>query len=127
MKLSMIVALDRNRGIGQGNAMPWHLPDDFKHFKALTLGKPILMGRKTAESIGRVLPGRTTVGRPRGGGVRWEGGGGGASRDEARAIADRGGARVLCTTGGGEFSHQLRPQPSALSLPGGEAEAPADT
>ena len=54
MKLSMIVALDRNRGIGQGNAMPWHLPDDFKHFKALTLGKPILMGRKTAESIGHL-------------------------------------------------------------------------
>ena len=56
--LTLIAALDRNRAIGRGNALPWHLPDDLKRFKALTLGKPVLMGRKTAESLGRALPKR---------------------------------------------------------------------
>jgi dihydrofolate reductase len=51
----------RNGVIGRGNAMPWHLPADLKRFKALTLGKPILMGRKTYESIGRALPGRDNL------------------------------------------------------------------
>lgn len=56
--ISLIAALDRKRAIGSVGAMPWHLPDDLKRFKALTLGKPVLMGRKTAQSIGRPLPGR---------------------------------------------------------------------
>ncbi len=51
----------RNGVIGRGNAMPWHLPADLKRFKALTLGKPILMGRRTYESIGRALPGRDNL------------------------------------------------------------------
>lgn len=51
----------KNGVIGRGNAMPWHLPADLKRFKALTLGKPILMGRKTHESIGRALPGRDNL------------------------------------------------------------------
>ena len=59
--LSLIAALDRRSAIGKGNALPWHLPADLKRFKALTLGRPILMGRKTAESIGRPLPGRRNV------------------------------------------------------------------
>jgi len=99
LKLSMIVALDRNRGIGQGNAMPWHLPDDFKHFKALTLGKPILMGRKTAESIGRVLPGRTNLVLTRSGQVPFEGMRAVASLDEAKAIAEGEGASELIHIG----------------------------
>jgi len=53
--------MDRNRLIGRGNALPWHLPADLQHFKALTLGKPIIMGRKTHESIGRPLPGRHNI------------------------------------------------------------------
>jgi len=59
--ISMIVAMADNRAIGKNNAMLWHLPDDFKHFKAVTMGKPILMGRKTFESIGRPLPGRENI------------------------------------------------------------------
>lgn len=59
--ISMIVAMADNREIGKDNAMLWHLPDDFKHFKAVTMGKPILMGRKTFESIGRPLPGRENI------------------------------------------------------------------
>ena len=58
MKLSLIVALAENRVIGINNALPWYLPNDLKYFKAVTMGKPIIMGRKTYESIGRALPGR---------------------------------------------------------------------
>ena len=57
----MIAAMARKRVIGRDNAMPWHLPEDLKRFKRLTLGHPVIMGRKTYESIGRPLPGRTTV------------------------------------------------------------------
>lgn len=60
-RVSLIAALDRNYAIGRGGAMPWHLPDDLKRFKALTLGKPVLMGRKTALAIGRALPGRRNL------------------------------------------------------------------
>ena len=61
MKISIIVAMAANRVIGQDNGLPWHLPADLKHFKETTMGKPILMGRKTWESIGRPLPGRTNI------------------------------------------------------------------
>ncbi|CDT53112.1 dihydrofolate reductase [Vibrio coralliirubri] len=61
MKLSLIAAMTRDRVIGKDNEMPWHLPADFKWFKQCTMGKPIIMGRKTYESIGRPLPGRTNI------------------------------------------------------------------
>ena len=61
MKISMIAAMAKNRIIGKDNQMPWHLPADLKHFKAITLGKPVIMGRKTYESIGKALPGRTNI------------------------------------------------------------------
>lgn len=59
--ISLIAAMANNRVIGKDNAMPWHLPADLAHFKAVTLGKPIIMGRKTYESIGRPLPGRKNI------------------------------------------------------------------
>lgn len=61
MKLSIIVAAARNGVIGRDNQLPWHLPQDLQYFKATTMGKPILMGRKTYESIGKPLPGRTNI------------------------------------------------------------------
>lgn len=67
MRLSLIVAVGRNGVIGHEGRLPWHLPADLKRFKALTLGKPIIMGRGTYESIGRALPGRRNIvvsGRP---------------------------------------------------------------
>lgn len=57
----MIVAMGDNGAIGKDNALLWHLPDDFKRFKSITMGKPILMGRKTYESIGKPLPGRENI------------------------------------------------------------------
>lgn len=59
--LSAILAMSENRVIGKNNQLPWHLPADLKHFKALTTGHPIVMGRKTYESIGRPLPNRTNI------------------------------------------------------------------
>ncbi len=61
LRLSILVAMARNRVIGQNNKLPWHLPADLKHFKFLTMGQTIVMGRKTYESIGRPLPGRTNI------------------------------------------------------------------
>jgi len=61
MKVSAIVAMSRQGIIGDDQGMPWHLPADLKRFKEVTLGKPVLMGRKTHESIGRVLPGRPNL------------------------------------------------------------------
>jgi dihydrofolate reductase len=60
-RLSLIVAMAKNRVIGANNAIPWHVPGEQKLFKQLTMGHHIVMGRKTFESIGRLLPGRTTV------------------------------------------------------------------
>jgi len=61
LTLSLIAAIGENRVIGWNNSMPWHLPGDFKYFKEKTLGKPIIMGRKTWDSLGRPLPGRLNL------------------------------------------------------------------
>ena len=61
MKISLIVAMSKNRVIGRNGDLPWHLSSDLKRFKKLTMGHAIIMGRKTFESIGRLLPGRTTI------------------------------------------------------------------
>ncbi len=61
MSISLIVAMAKNRTIGVNNTLPWRCPEDLKHFKALTMGHHMIMGRKTFESIGKPLPGRTTV------------------------------------------------------------------
>ena len=61
MKLKLILARSRNGVIGLNNSMPWHLPEDLAHFKRTTMGAPVIMGRKTWESIGRPLPGRTSI------------------------------------------------------------------
>lgn len=61
MKCSLIVAMAKNQTIGINNTLPWHLPNDLKYFKQVTMSKPIIMGRKTFDSIGRPLPGRTNI------------------------------------------------------------------
>ena len=61
MTISIIVAMANNRAIGKDNKLLWHLPQDLKYFKRITMGKPIIMGRKTFESIGRPLPGRLNI------------------------------------------------------------------
>jgi dihydrofolate reductase len=61
MIISFVVAMTRSGVMGKNNALPWHLPEDLKHFKKVTMGNPIVMGRKTYESIGRPLPGRRNI------------------------------------------------------------------
>lgn len=61
MLISLIVAHSSNRVIGIDGQLPWHIPDDLKYFKAITIGKPIIMGRKTFDSIGKPLPGRLNI------------------------------------------------------------------
>ena len=61
MRISLVVAMARNRVIGRDNALPWRLPADLAHFKRVTMGHPVVMGRRTYESIGRPLPGRKNI------------------------------------------------------------------
>lgn len=109
MLISLIAALDRSLAIGKDNDLPWRLPDDLKRFKALTLGKPLLMGRKTAESLGRALPGRRNLVLTRSGRVPFEGMQAVASIEEALEIALASCVEELCVIGGAEIY--------ALSLP----------
>jgi dihydrofolate reductase len=110
--LSLIAALDRHRAIGKGNALPWHLPADLKRFKALTLGRPVLMGRKTAESIGRALPGRRNLVLTRSGHVPFDGMEAVSSIDHALAQDDD----ELCVIGGGEVYALCLPRATHLHL-----------
>ena len=73
LPVSLIVAATRNQVIGRDNQMPWHLPEDLRYFKQRTLGKPIIMGRKTWESLGRPLPGRLNIVITRQAGLELEG------------------------------------------------------
>ncbi len=103
MKISLIAAMDRGFAIGKDGALPWRLPDDLERFKALTLGKPILMGRKTAQSLGRALPGRLNLVLTRRGQVPFDGMQAVASLEGAQSIATDVGAGELCVIGGGEI------------------------
>ncbi len=89
MRISLIAAVAENRTIGRDGALPWNLPGDLKHFKTLTFGKPVLMGRKTFQSIGRPLPGRPNVVVSRGGMFRPEGVALCATLDDALDDAER--------------------------------------
>lgn len=88
-RVTMIVARARNGVIGRGNALPWHLPEDLRHFRAVTTGHAILMGRKTFESIGRALPGRRSIVVTRDARWRHDGCERAGSLEEAVALAAR--------------------------------------
>lgn len=111
--IALVAALDRARGIGRGNDLPWRLPDDLRRFKALTLGHPVLMGRRTAESLGRALPGRDNLVLTRSGRVPFAGMQAVASLDEAVA---RAGDRPLFVIGGGEVYALALPRATHLYL-----------
>ena len=114
MKLSLIVALDRNHAIGKGNALPWRLSDDLKRFKALTLGKPVLMGRKTAESLGRALPGRRNLVLTRSGNAPFAGMEAFATLESALESAEE--AEEICVIGGGEIFAMALPIATRMHL-----------
>jgi dihydrofolate reductase len=94
-KLTLVVAVDSRGGIGVNNTLPWHLPEDLKHFKRTTTGHPIVMGRKTFESIGRPLPNRRNIVVTRNPAWRHEGVEAVGSLAEAAALADGAEAFVI--------------------------------
>lgn len=116
MDLVLIAALGRDRAIGRGNELPWHLPGDLRRFKALTLGRPVLMGRCTAQSLGRALPGRRNLVLTRSGQVPFQGMEAVASLDEAMQRARQDNAGQLCVIGGAQVYALCLPQASRLHL-----------
>ena len=123
--ISLIVAASTNNVIGAQGDLPWRLSDDLRRFKALTMGKPIIMGRLTWESIGRPLPGRQNIVITRQPGYRAEGCSVVASVDEALDVA--GAAPEIMVIGGGDIYRQLLPRASRIYLTRGEAEIDGDT
>lgn len=115
-RLTLIAALDRANAIGRDNDLPWRLPDDLKRFKALTLGKPVLMGRKTAQSLGRALPGRLNLVMTRSGQVPFEGMQAVASLQAAIALAQASAAQELAVIGGGDIFALALPHADMLYL-----------
>lgn len=111
--IDLVVAMDRARAIGRDNGLPWHLPDDLARFKALTLGRTLLMGRRTAESLGRALPKRRNLVLTRSGRVPFAGMEAVGSLDEALALA---GADGLGVIGGGEVYALALPRASVLHI-----------
>ncbi len=124
--LVMVAAMDRRRAIGRANEMlPWHLPDDLRRFKAITLGRPVVMGHRTAVSIGRALPGRTNYVLSRSRPAPWPGQIAVRSLEEAVGLA---GGSGLTVVGGGEVYVLALPYATGLRLTLVEAEVDgADT
>ena len=109
--IKFIVAVDENNGIGGNNELLWHIPEDLKRFKKLTMGAPMLMGRKTALSLGRALPGRENLVLTRSGKVPFEGMVPVASLDEAAKGRD-----LLWVIGGGEVFKLAMPFADEIEL-----------
>ncbi|MBY6187163.1 type 3 dihydrofolate reductase [Marinobacter hydrocarbonoclasticus] len=125
MRIALIACMARNRVIGKDNQMPWHLPADLKHFKAVTLGKPVVMGRRTYESIGRPLPGRHNIVITRQSGYAPEGVTVVASIEAA--IAAAGAVEELMIIGGGELYAAMLPQADRLYITDVDLDVEGDT
>jgi len=124
-RIALLAAVADNGVIGRGNALPWRLPDDLKRFKALTLGKPVLMGRKTFESIGKPLPERVNLVLTR---MRdWHGAGVHAVGTLDEAVARAGMAPELVVIGGAELYRLALPRARRIYLTRVHAEVPGDT
>ncbi|KQQ54675.1 diacylglycerol kinase [Pseudomonas sp. Leaf127] len=130
LPLSLIAALAANRVIGIDNSMPWHLPGDFKYFKAMTLGKPIIMGRKTWDSLGRPLPGRLNLVVSRQSGLMLEGAEVFASLEaavqRAEQWASEQGVSEVMLIGGAQLYAQGLPEADRLYLTRVELEPEGD-
>jgi len=124
-KVSLIVAMAGNRVIGRKNQLPWRLPADLQHFKALTMGKPIVMGRKTWESIGRPLPGRTNIVVTRDVGYQAEGCVVVHSVDQALEVAE--GSDEVMVIGGANLYQQCLDRADRLYLTQVMADIEGDT
>jgi len=127
MIISLVVAAATNNAIGKDGTMPWHLPNDMKHFKNITWGMPLVMGRKTFESLGKVLPGRKNIVVSRQPG--WQAKGTVAVRniEDALFVARETDAKEVMVIGGGEIYNALFDKAVRIYLTRVEAEPEADT
>lgn len=129
--VAIIVAAARNGVIGHKNRMPWYLPEELKHFKRTTLGKPLVMGRATFESIGRPLPGRTNIVVTRNPEFTHPGIKTAPNLEAALKLADNqaiiDGSPEIMVMGGGQIYQQAFPLASRLYLTTVEAEPEGDT
>ena len=123
--LSLIVAIGENNEIGKGGKMPWHLPADLKHFKALTLGKPVIMGRRTFEAIGKPLPGRRNIVVSRNSRFYARDCETAASLTDALVLAA--GSPEIMVIGGGEIYREALPRAQRIYLTQVHARFDADT
>jgi len=123
--LSVVVAADERGGIGRDGGLPWHLPEDLKRFKALTMGKPIVMGRRTWDSIGRPLPGRRSIVVSRQSGLAIAGAEVVGSLEQALDAAA--GAPEVCVIGGAELYRLALPRADVVHLTRVHAEVESDT
>lgn len=127
MKISIIVARTLNHVIGKDNAMPWHLPVDLARFRQNTVGKPVIMGRKTYESIGRLLPKRPNIILSRSG-FQVEGAYSASNLEQAVELAKNfAEVEEIMIIGGGELFKQALPQADMLYLTEIQAEINGDT
>jgi len=126
MIISIIVAMDEKGAIGRDNGLPWHLSDDLKRFKATTIGHHIVMGRRTYESIGRPLPGRTNIVVTRNPAYRAEGCRIAHSLEEALEIARENGEEEVFVTGGRELFAQALDIADRIYLTRVHADVPAN-
>lgn len=127
MIISLIVAMDRNRGIGAGNRLPWRLPDDMKRFRELTMGHHLVVGRKTFASIGKALPGRVMIVLTRDPSFKAADCFVAYSMDEAIELARSGGETELFIGGGSEIYREALPAATRIYLTAVDAEVEADT
>lgn len=125
LRVSIIVAMAKNRVIGAGNTIPWRLPNELQLFKRVTMGHHIIMGRKTYESINRLLPGRTTVIVTRQSGYRVPGAVIAHTLDEALAACA--GDNEVFVIGGGELYAAALPRADRIYLTTVDAEPAGDT
>ncbi|MEX2614597.1 MAG: dihydrofolate reductase [Alphaproteobacteria bacterium] len=120
LRCCLVVAMASNRVIGRDGGMPWHIPADLRHFRAVTMGRPLIMGRKTFQSIGRPLPGRTNIVVTRDRTFAAPGITVVRSADEALreagATARRDGVDEIMAIGGGEMYARLLPMASRIHL-----------
>jgi len=112
--LTLVAAKARNGVIGINNTLPWHLPEDLKHFKAVTLGKPVLMGRKTYDSIGRPLPGRRNIVITRQ--ADWQADGVEVAHSLQQALTMADGVEEVCLIGGADLYRQAMVLADSLRL-----------
>jgi dihydrofolate reductase len=113
-RVTLVVAVADNGVIGRDNALPWHLPEDLKRFKRITLGKPIVMGRKTFESIGRPLPGRLNIVLTRD--VHYRREGVAVVHDVEGALSAAGGVEEVMVIGGSDLFRLFLPRATRVHI-----------